>query len=116
MRFTSHEYATLYDTANRIPVYSAYKFEGIKVIQSARLGILNLSLKSSAQKWQLKAASSRYKIRLLIKTMKIQPMKKDTWLQSTTPHHRAALMPPSSSPALLHKRALLTKISGGRQR
>ncbi|XP_036413405.1 endonuclease domain-containing 1 protein-like [Colossoma macropomum] len=30
VRYNTYEYATLYDTANRIPVYSAYKFEGIK--------------------------------------------------------------------------------------
>ncbi|KAI4895948.1 hypothetical protein NFI96_018483 [Prochilodus magdalenae] len=30
VRVNTYEYATLYDTANRIPVYSAYKFEGLK--------------------------------------------------------------------------------------
>ncbi|XP_036413171.1 endonuclease domain-containing 1 protein-like [Colossoma macropomum] len=30
IRVNTYEYATLYDTANRIPVYSAYKFDGIK--------------------------------------------------------------------------------------
>ncbi|KAL7846051.1 hypothetical protein AOLI_G00242430 [Acnodon oligacanthus] len=29
-REDTYEYATLYDTANRIPVYSAYKFEGLQ--------------------------------------------------------------------------------------
>ncbi|XP_036413170.1 endonuclease domain-containing 1 protein-like [Colossoma macropomum] len=29
-REITYEYATLYDTTNRIPVYSAYKFEGLK--------------------------------------------------------------------------------------
>ncbi|XP_017572789.1 endonuclease domain-containing 1 protein-like [Pygocentrus nattereri] len=69
-REDTHEFATLYDTENRIPVYSAYRFEGIKHCKRQKIWYIepqlealgpNMASESSKLKIQNQATGEDYK-------------------------------------------------------
>ncbi|XP_066518346.1 endonuclease domain-containing 1 protein-like [Hoplias malabaricus] len=53
VRYNNYEYATFYDTNNKIPVYSAYRFEGLEHCERIEKWYIEPQLEDSSGSWRM---------------------------------------------------------------